>query len=112
MDKKCDACDFLSNPTPDTQIFDNHYWTVGIGNNHAYLGRAYVTLKAHKDSLSALSDEEWKSFYELIRILEPAYKDAFGAWPLNWGCYMNHAFREKPFNPHEWKAPGPPLTMP
>ena len=78
----------------------NDSWVVGIGNNHAYLGRAYVTLKSHKGSLSELSSREWDSFQQIIKILEKAYSDAFGAKPLNWGCFMNHAFREKPFNPH------------
>lgn len=101
MDKQCDACEFLNNPTPETQILDTQYWSVGIdGHNHAYFGRAYVTLKEHKGSLSGLSQEEWADFEEIIRKLEKAYKDAFGAEPLNWGCFMNHAFRTEPFNPH------------
>lgn len=59
--KECDACDFLSNPTPETQILDTQYWSVGIDRkNHAYLGRAYVTLKGHKSSPSNLSQNEWK----------------------------------------------------
>lgn len=101
MDKKCDACGFLSNPTPETQILDTEYWSVGIdGKNHAYLGRAYVTLKEHKPRLSNLNQQEWTDFEEIVRKLEKAYKDAFDAEPLNWGCFMNHAFRSEPFNPH------------
>jgi diadenosine tetraphosphate (Ap4A) HIT family hydrolase len=100
MDKKCDACEFLSHPTPKTQILETEYWSIGLGNNHAYFGRAYVTLKKHKNSLSSLSNEEWSDFEEIVRKLEKAYKDAFGAEPLNWGCFMNHAFRTEPFNPH------------
>jgi diadenosine tetraphosphate (Ap4A) HIT family hydrolase len=101
MDKHCDACGFLKNPSPKTQILDTPYWSVGIdGRNHAYLGRAYVTLKEHKGSLSSLSQQEWADFQEIVKRLEKAYKDAFGAEPLNWGCFMNHAFREKPFNSH------------
>jgi len=101
MDKKCDACSFLSNPTPETQILDTQYWSVGVdGKNHAYLGRAYVTLKEHKPSLSSLSQQEWEDFQDIVKKLEKAYKNAFGAEPLNWGCFMNHAFRSEPFNPH------------
>lgn len=101
MDKKCDACDFLSNPTPETQILDTQYWSVGVdGRNHAYLGRAYVTLKKHKPSLSSLDQNEWEDFQDLVKKLEKAYKNAFDAEPLNWGCFMNHAFRSEPFNPH------------
>jgi diadenosine tetraphosphate (Ap4A) HIT family hydrolase len=101
MDKKCDACNFLNNPTPETQLLVTPYWSVGIdGKNHAYLGRAYVTLKQHKPSLSSLDQQEWADFQELVKKLEKAYKDAFGAEPLNWGCFMNHAFRSEPYNPH------------
>ena len=98
MDKKCDACEFLIDP--QNQILVTKNWNVGIGDNHAYLGRAYVTLRTHKGSLSELNDEEWQEFHEIVRKLEKAYKDAFGASPLNWGCFMNHAFRTDPVNPH------------
>lgn len=37
---KCAGCDFLKNPQPATQILITNHWSVGIGNNHAYLGRA------------------------------------------------------------------------
>jgi len=101
MDKTCGACEFLKNPSQKTQILDTKFWSVGIdGRNHAYLGRAYVTLKEHKASLSSLSQEEWLDFQKIVSKLENAYKDTFGAEPLNWGCFMNHAFREKPFNSH------------
>lgn len=101
MNKLCDACGFLQNPNPTTQILDTKFWCVGIdGKNHAYLGRAYVSLKEHKPSLSSLSHEEWEDFEEIVKKLEKAYKEAFGAEPLNWGCFMNHAFRKKPYNSH------------
>jgi len=100
MDKKCDICEFQKNPQPQTQLLLTKHWNAGIGNNHAYLGRAYVSLRTHKGSLSELSSEQWLEFHELVRKLESAYKQAFGAEPLNWGCFMNHAFRTEPFNPH------------
>lgn len=98
MDKTCDACDFVKQPV--NLVFSNDDWQVCLGNNHAYLGRAYVTLKSHKGSLSELTDGEWTTFRQLVQVMERAYADAFGARPLNWGYFMNHAFREKPFNPH------------
>lgn len=100
MTKKCDACDFLRNPNPTTQILETEYWNVGVGNNHAYFGRAYATLKSHTGSLAAMSEQEWTDFQTLVATVEKSYKEVFGAEPLNWGCYMNHAFREKPYNPH------------
>jgi diadenosine tetraphosphate (Ap4A) HIT family hydrolase len=98
MGKKCDACEFLKNPSLETQILDNKYWSAGIdGCNHAYLRRAYVTLEEHKPSLSSLSQDEWTDFQEIVRKLDKA--------PLNWGCFMNHAFRTKPFDSHvHWRV--------
>jgi diadenosine tetraphosphate (Ap4A) HIT family hydrolase len=80
-------------------VITNH-WQVELGNNHAYFGRAYANLRSHKGSLSALNKEEWEDFEAVVAKLEKAYKELFGAEPLNWGCFMNHAFRTKPFNPH------------
>ena len=101
MDNKCDICNFISNPTPETQILDTPFWRVGVdGKNHAYIGRAYVTLKEHKPSLSSLSQEEWEDFQAIVKKLEKAYKAAFGAEPLNWACLMNNAYQAEPFNPH------------
>lgn len=98
MDENCDACGFLKKPKH--QILVTEHWNVGLGNNQAYLGRAFVTLRTHKPSLGELSVEEWKDFEELVRRLEVAYISAFGAEPLNWGCYMNNAYRVNPAHPH------------
>lgn len=100
MNKKCDACDFLANPDPAVQILETKFWSVGLGPNQAYFGRAYMTLRNHKENLSSLSDEEWEDYRDAVRKLEKVYKDLLGAEPLNWSCCMNHAFREEPFNPH------------
>lgn len=98
MDKKCDACEFLKKP--QNQILEAKYWCVGIGDNHAYLGRAFITLRSHKAKLGELNNEEWQEFQDIIGKLEVAYKQSLGAEPLNVGCFMNHAFRTDPANPH------------
>jgi diadenosine tetraphosphate (Ap4A) HIT family hydrolase len=100
MDKKCDACEFLKHPNDKTQILLTDHWSVGVGNNHAYFGRAYATLRAHKGSLGELSQTEWQDFELMVKRIENAYKAVYVAEPLNWGCYMNHAFRAEPYNPH------------
>jgi len=100
MDKTCDACKFLKAPNPKHQILTTDHWSVGVGNNQAYFGRAYVTLRNHKGSLSSLDEDEWRDFEDVVRKLEAAYKAVYRAEPLNWGCFMNHAFRSEPFNPH------------
>jgi len=98
MDKKCDACEYLRAPT--NQILTTSNWTVGIGNDQPYLGRAYLTLKKHKGKIGELSSEEWQDFQEIIAKLEITYKKAFGADVLNIECNMNHAFKTEPYNPH------------
>lgn len=57
MEKLCDACEFMKAPT--NQILTTEYWSVGIGYDQPYLGRAYCTLKTHKGKLGELSREEW-----------------------------------------------------
>jgi diadenosine tetraphosphate (Ap4A) HIT family hydrolase len=79
VDKKCDLCEFLKESGPKTQILITKHWSVGLGNNHAYFGRAYATLRTHKGSLSSLDKEEWEDFEEVVRRLEKAYKEVFGA---------------------------------
>jgi len=98
MAKECLACKHLENPR--FEILRTTNWNVVLDTNQAYFGRAYVTLLTHKARLSDLTDEEWQEYAEIVRRLERAYKDLYGADPLNWGCYMNNAFREMPFNPH------------
>jgi diadenosine tetraphosphate (Ap4A) HIT family hydrolase len=98
MSKQCDACEFLEKPS--YPILRTKYWNVGLGQNQAYFGRAYVTLLKHKGSLSELSSEEWQDFEVLVKKLETAYHKAFGADPLNWSCLMNNAYQEKPYSPH------------
>jgi diadenosine tetraphosphate (Ap4A) HIT family hydrolase len=94
----CDACQFLLNPVH--QILTTKRWAVGLGNNQAYFGRAYVTLRKHKNKLSELTDDDWNEFHAIVRKIEPAYKEALGAEPLNWGCFMNNAYRAYEPQPH------------
>lgn len=98
MDKECDACEFIE--APINQILVTDYWSVGIGNDQPYLGRAYCTLKSHKSRLGDLSNDEWQDLQKTFRKLENLYRDTLGAEVLNIECNMNHAFRTEPFNPH------------
>lgn len=98
MNTDCHICELLKEP--GEQLLGTKNWTVGIGNNQAYFGRAYVTLRNHKASLSDLSQEEWSDFEEIVQQLESAFKSAFGAMPLNWACLMNNAFRNGESNSH------------
>ena len=98
MNTDCHVCQLLKEPSE--QLLETKNWTVGVGNNQAYFGRAYVTLRTHKSSLGDLNKEEWAEFEEIVHQLETAYKAAFNAVPLNWGCFMNNAFRNGESNSH------------
>ena len=95
---KCDVCPYLEKF--ERTITQSKHWKVDINENQEYLGRCYVALKRHCSSLSDVKQEEWLDFAVLIKKLEKAFKDAFGAKLINWTCLMNAAYFEKPHNPH------------
>lgn len=98
MNQDCDICTFLQNPTHRIVVTDR--WSVGVSNNQAYFGRAYAALREHKSSLSELDETDWQEFHQIVRRLEAAYKDVYGAEPLNWSCLMNNAYRVEAAQPH------------
>jgi diadenosine tetraphosphate (Ap4A) HIT family hydrolase len=105
MNANCDVCQFLEQKPLKNQIITTDYWTVGIIPDQPYLGRALITLLTHKARLGELSDAEWSDFRDIQRKLEPAYQKAFGAVPLNVGCFMNHGFKDDPPHPHvHWQV--------
>lgn len=65
-----------------------------------YLGRSCVVLKTNKPSLAALTSEEWLDFGNIVRIFESTIKKCFGANYFNWGCFLNDAYKIKPYKPH------------
>lgn len=100
MRPDCDVCQFLENKPLRHQILTTEHWTVGIIPDQPYLGRALITLLTHKGSLGQLSQAEWREFEQIVPRLENAYKQAFGADPLNIGCFMNHGYKDDPPHPH------------
>lgn len=85
---------------PVNQILVTDYWSVGIGNDQPYLGRAFCTLKRHEGKLGRLSKDEWNDLQTVFKDLEQRYERVFGADVINVECNMNHAFKTEPFNPH------------
>ncbi len=100
MNPACNVCQFLKNKPLKNQILTTKYWTVGVIPDQPYLGRALVTLLTHKGSLGELGREEWEEFEAMVPRLEKAYNQAFGALPLNMGCFMNHGYKDDPPHPH------------
>jgi ATP adenylyltransferase len=98
MNEHCDICKLLDEPFET--LIRTRYWRFALGDNHAYLGRGYLTLLDHKSSLSELTPEEWQDYTEIVRRIESAYRRAFDTGPFNWSCLMNNAFQKVPAYPH------------
>lgn len=95
--KGCEVCTVLPTNHP---IFETERWMVSLSSDQGYLGRCYVTLKEHKSDLADLTTEEWLEFSGVVKTLEEATRQAFGATLFNWGCLMNNAFQSSPALPH------------
>lgn len=95
--EQCEVCTILPSNDP---ILETQNWVVSLSPDQGYLGRCYVTLKAHKGDLADLTKEEWLDFTEIVKKIEKAIRKAFGAELFNWGCLMNDAFKIDPPKPH------------
>lgn len=84
----------------DQTIFETNLWRVVLNQvDQTYLCRCVVVAKRLVGSMSDLTDEEWLDFAKVVKKLEAACRKAFGAALFNWGCLMNHAYRENPPQP-------------
>jgi diadenosine tetraphosphate (Ap4A) HIT family hydrolase len=93
----CGICKFAKTTNP---IYQTKYWSVTIADDQRLLGRCYVTLKRHSGSLSELKESEWADLRKVIKKMEAALRDGFGATMFNWNCYMNNAYKAVPPYPH------------
>jgi diadenosine tetraphosphate (Ap4A) HIT family hydrolase len=79
------------------------------------VGRNVVHLKRHTGDLAHLTHDELIEWLAIVQSLEAALRAAFGATMFNLSCYMNHAYRESPPNPHVhwWVVPryNQPVTV-
>ena len=81
-------------------LWETKYWIVALHEKQTYRGRSYVICKRHCESVSDLTEQEWIDLAEVMKQFESSVKNAFGAVLCNWSCLMNHAYQEKPHNPH------------
>lgn len=98
MDDRCHIC--VSNKELKASLLSTDYWHVVLSPDQGYLGRAYVTLREHKATLSELSEAEWQDYADIVKRLENACKVGLGASLSNWTCLMNNAYQEEPNLPH------------
>lgn len=82
-------------------LFDTQYWNVYLTQDQAYLGRCVIATKEQRQSLSALTSDEWTDFYtNIVTPLEKSLESAFEATMFNWTCMMNNAYKESNPQPH------------
>ena len=87
-------------PKEDEIVFETDHWKVILADDQAYLGRCYVTLKRHCETVLDLTSPEWSDLQSVMKKLEATLKAAFNATMFNWTCLMNLAYQNTPPNPH------------
>lgn len=93
--KECKICPLLVGQTAadDNVILQTERWVAVLDKNQCYLGKSFITLRQHKETLSDLDEADWMELHQVIRQLERAVKEAFGADVCNWECLMNNAVK-------------------
>jgi diadenosine tetraphosphate (Ap4A) HIT family hydrolase len=103
----CPICSWTPDNPDYLLLLETQSWRVCLAPNQSLLGRCVIQLKRHAGDLVNLTETEWLEFLDIIRKVEESLKAAFGPTMFNWSCYMNHAYRESPPNPHVhwWAVP-------
>ncbi len=93
--KNCDICPFVAEQTIDDPVvvLQTSRWNVVLDRNQCYLGKSFITLRQHKETLSDLDKVDWAELHQVICQIEQAVKEAFGADVCNWECLMNNAVK-------------------
>lgn len=64
-----------------------------------------VCLKRHCADVADTTPDELLEWLTVVKTLEGTLRAALNTTMLNWSCYMNHAYRENPPQPHiHWWA--------
>ncbi len=93
--KECGICPLLVGQTAadDNVILQTERRVAVLDKNQCYLGKSFITLRQHKETLSELDEADWMELHHVIHQLERAVKEAFGADVCNWECLMNNAVK-------------------
>lgn len=101
----CPICSWTPDNPDYLPLSQTKFWRICLAPNQCLLGRCVIHLKRHCGDLAELTQDELLEYLEVVRQVEASTKSAFGATMFNWSCYMNHAYRENPPNPHiHWWA--------
>ncbi len=101
----CPICLWTPDNTDYVFLSQTKCWRICLAPNQSLLGTCVIYLKRHAGDLAHLTQEEILEFVDVLKQVQDSTKSAFGATMFNWSCYMNHAYRESPPNPHiHWWA--------
>ncbi len=92
-DAECEVCSLLTERRDDDSqvLLQTERWAAALDPNQIYLGKSFVTLRSHKQTIADLDAIDWTELHGVMRQLESAIKTAFGASVINWECLMNNA---------------------
>ena len=103
----CAICAWSPDQADYPLVYETALWRAVLAPNQCLLGRCVVHLKQHRGDLAELTSAELLDWLRLVSVLETALRSAFDATLFNWSCYLNHAYRVAPPNPHVhwWAVP-------
>lgn len=89
----CEICPILAtrNDGADVTVLETEHWRAVLDGDQRTLGKMFVTLRAHKASISDLVADEWGDLHWVMRQLEGAVDGVFQPSHFNWSCLMNNA---------------------
>ena len=89
----CEICPIIAtqNNNQDVIVLEVARWRVVLDADQRFLGKSFVTLLDHKESISDLSTDDWQELHDVMRRLEEGVARAFLPSHFNWSCLMNNA---------------------
>ena len=104
---ECTICAWSADNLEYRFLHETQYWRAILAPNQSLAGRCVLHLKRHTGDLAGLTRDELIDWRGFVSSLQSALPAAFGAAMFNWSCYMNHAYRKTPYNPHVhwWVVP-------
>lgn len=89
----CEICPIIAtkNNNQDVILLETERWRVVLDPDQRFLGKSFITLLEHKESISDLSSDDWQELRVVMQRLEVAVSAVFRPSHFNWSCLMNNA---------------------
>ncbi len=101
----CPICAWSPDERDYPFLYETEHWRVVLAPNQSLIGRCVVQCKRHVADVAEQTPAELLEWHEIVKKVEHALRSAFDATMFNWSCYMNHSYRERPYDPHiHWWA--------